>query len=528
MKQISKTIVSMLVLVVLVSCTEDKFANYYPDPSKLSQGTVDKQFTGFLQTNREYVLPAYWNYFVVLRNTLQYYNQAVGWINANNQYVPGAASISDRWGNYYELLSQYRELEKIYNNLSPEEQALNEIYMITATIYLYDFTQVTIDLHGDIPFTEAGKLSQNGGDYIASLASYDSAEDLYTMMLDDLSDFSQKLGTINVNPGILVGFGAQDYINKGDIEKWQKFCNSLRLRMLTRVSGAGEFSSRAQAEINEILNDPTTYPIVETNDENIQITVYDLSTPLDSEGFQTGLEDWNGNIAGKAMIDHMLANGDPRLRAMFEPGENNAEEEYIGLDPLLNPGTQETLINSGELTIYNRSTLSRNDYFPGLIITAWEVNFLKAEAYVGVNDAMAKEAYERGITESINFYYQVRELSNDATSPELVALGDTEISDYLASAAVSWDNASSEEEKMNLIATQKWLSFNVIQPYENWAELRRLNAPELDFWVDPANAQSLPPNRWIYPNSELVYNTENYNAVKSNDNLSTKIFWDID
>ncbi|WP_318344499.1 SusD/RagB family nutrient-binding outer membrane lipoprotein [Flagellimonas baculiformis] len=157
-----------------------------------------------------------------------------------------------------------------------------------------------------------------------------------------------------------------------------------------------------------------------------------------------------------------------------------------------------------------------------------EVNFLKAEAYVGVNDAMAKEAYESGIAESINFYYQVREVSNDATSPELVALGETEISDYLASAAVSWDNATSEEEKMNLIATQKWLSFNVIQPYENWAELRRLNAPELDFWVDPANAQSLPPNRWIYPNSELVYNTENYNAVKSNDNLSTKTFWDID
>lgn len=129
---------------------------------------------------------------------------------------------------------------------------------------------------------------------------------------------------------------------------------------------------------------------------------------------------------------------------------------------------------------------------------------------------------------TINFYYQVRELSNDAISPGLVALGGTEISDYLASAAVSWDNTTSEAEKMNLIATQKWFSFNVIQPYENWAELRRLNAPELDFWVDPANAQSLPPNRWIYPNSELVYNTENYNAVKSNDNLSTKIFWDID
>src|SRR5690606_515161 len=109
------------------------------------------------------------------------------------------------------------------------------------------------------------------------------------------------------------------------------------------------------------------------NDENIMIRVRDLvNGGINSSGFQSGLEDWNGNIAGKAMIDHMKENADPRLRAIFEPGEN-ANGQYNGLGTLLNAGDQTNAINSGTLSIYNRSTITRNHYFPGILITAAEV-----------------------------------------------------------------------------------------------------------------------------------------------------------
>jgi hypothetical protein len=74
--------------VLVSSCSKSDFADDYADPSKISTTTVEKQYSGFLQTNKDYVLPAYWNYFVVLRTTLHYYTQTVGWANANNQYVP--------------------------------------------------------------------------------------------------------------------------------------------------------------------------------------------------------------------------------------------------------------------------------------------------------------------------------------------------------------------------------------------------------------------------------------------------------
>jgi hypothetical protein len=513
------------------ACTKEDFEESYADPSKVSNTSVEKQFAGFLAANSEYVIPSYWNYFVVLRPTVNRYTQAVGWVNATGQYVPGGGLITDRWNNYYAFLSQYRELELVYSKLSPAEQEERRIFMIAASIYLYDHTQKVIDLHGDIPFSAAGKLSTNGGDYLKSLAPYDDAEALYTKMLDDLKTFADELNSLEVAPGIQTGFNNQDFINNGDINLWRKYCNSLRLRMLTRVSAASAFESRASTEIGSILGNPDTYPVVTENAENIQIDVFTVATNLNinlnAAGFRTGLEDWNGNLAGKAMIDHMVTTLDPRLRVMFEPGAN-AGGLYNGLDPEMQSSAQQGLVDGGTIAIYNRSTLSRNQYFPGVLINAAEVYFLAAEYYLNAgNDGAAKEAYNNGIDQSVREYYMFRAISNDNTSGAVAPLQDAEIAAYQVAPSVSWDAATSAAEKLELLATQKWLHYSVVQPLESWSELRRLDLLDLQFEVDNTNNQSLPPSRWLYANSENVYNTANYNAVRQEDNLTTRLFWDV-
>ena len=517
-----------VLLTGFAACKKSDFEGSYTNPSRIATTNVEKQFTGMLVTNREYVIPSYWNYFVVLRTSVNHYIQAVGWENGANQYIPGAASITDRWNNYYNFLAQYRELEKVFNALTPEAQELNRIYMIAATVYFYDHTQKVVDLHGDIPWSQAGKLSTNGGDYANSYPAYDRAGDIYTKMLDDLKAFASELNTIDVPDGILAGFKTQDVINKGNMELWKKYVNSLRVRMLTRVSGAADFSARAQSEIAEIISNPTQFPLVSNNDENIMIRIFDLNSALNSQGFQSGLEDWNGNIAGKRMIDHMNANADPRLRAMFEPGAN-ADSMYVGLDPLLTGSNQAALIAAGEIAIYNRSTISRNDFFPGMLINAAEVNFYLAEYYLKAgNDAAAKTAYETGVSQSVAFYYWVRTVSNDNTAPALEPLDEAAVTAYLSSPAVSWDAAATPDAKLKLISTEKWIHYNVIQPLESWAEIRRLGNLDFQFESDNSSGQQQPPSRWIYPGSELTYNAENYAAVSGGDNLNTKLFWDVE
>ena len=523
----NKILVSLTAFILIfTACQKSDFASSYADPSKIANTTVEKQFTGFMNANKDWVLPAYRNYFVVLRITLNRFNQTVGWVNNSRQYVPGAGAIDDRWGNFYTFLAQYRELEKVYAKLSPDDQADRRIYMLTAAMYFYDHTQKVVDLHGDIPWSEAGKLSTNGGDYEKSFAKYDAAETIYTKMLDDLKTFADELNSMTIKTGILTGFKTQDLVNRGDITLWKRYCNSLRLRMLTRVSGVAAFQGRANSEIAAIVGDATKYPIVTKHTENIQINVFDIvNGGLNANGFRTGLEDWNGNIAGKVMIDHMKKNVDPRLRAVFEPGLKDTLKVYQGLDPMLTENVQTTAIADGKLSIYNRSTLTRNQYFPGVLINAAEVSFILAEYYNKAgNSALAKSSYETGVRQSIEFYYKMRALSNDNTAIALVATTDAEATAYLAAADISWDTNT---DKISLIATQKWLHFNVVQAYDGWAELRRLDFPKFTFQADNTDPQTQPPVRWFYPSSENVYNTANYSTVKGKDNLNTKIFWDV-
>lgn len=519
-------IVALAFLFSIAGCQKADFESAYTDPSKIAQTSVEKQFTGFLNANRDYVVPSYWHYFVVLRPTINRFTQAVGWVTTENQYVPGLALTGDRWGNYYNFLTQYRELEKVFNAMSDANKTDYRIYTIASTVYLYDHTQKVVDLHGDIPFSEAGMLSTNGGDYTISYPKYDKAEDLYKKMLDDLKSYADEMSTINVKVAVLAGFRTQDLVNKGDLMLWRKYINSLRVRMLTRVSGSATFSARAKSEIAEILGNPSKYPLVTTNADNIQINIFNVSTPINSGGFRSGLEDWDGNVAGKAMIDFLQTNADPRLRVLFEPGLN-AKDAYSGLDPMATASVQDATIDAQTVSLYNRSTLSRNRFFPGVLINSAEVHLLLAEYQLANgNDAAAKTHYETAVRHSTDFYYKIRSTSDDNTVAAPAAATAEEINSYLAAPNVSWDKATTAADKLKRITTQRWIHYNVVQPYENWADMRRLKNMDLKFWEDQSNNQKLPPARFLYPNSEVTFNQSNYETVRANDQLAKKLFWD--
>ena len=279
------------------------------------------------------------------------------------------------------------------------------------------------------------------------------------------------------------------------------------------------------------MGNATTYPIVTTNEQNIQINVFSINSDINSKGFQDGIAsngDWYGNTAGKKMIDFMNTNADPRLPILFEPGAN-ATGKYIGIDPTAAAATQTALANGGQVAIYNRYVTSHNQFFPGVIINAAEVNLIKAEYYLRAgNDASAKLAYETAISQSVKFYNGILAVSNaTGVNAAPAPATDASITAYIATDAVNWDKATSSATKLALIATQKWLHFNLVQPYENWAETRRLDLPTFTFQVDNANNQTLPPVKWTIPSNEISYNANNYSSVRDQDKLTTKLFWDV-
>ncbi|MCO5946548.1 SusD/RagB family nutrient-binding outer membrane lipoprotein [Mucilaginibacter flavidus] len=521
-------IAALLIATGITSCKKSQLADAYVNPATAHSTTLEKQYAGFLSSDLDYVMYRYWNYFVILQSTALHYTQAVGWQNAPGQYIPGAASITDRWNNFYTFLAQYKEFLHVYSQLTATEQKNKRVYLITATIHFYDQTQKVVDLHGDIPWSEAGLLSTNGGNYSKSYAKYDDAASIYTKMLDDLKGYADELNTISISPAVSSVIATQDFINNGDLTKWKKYCNSLRIKLLTRVSGVSSFQSRVSTEIAQIASTPATYPIVSSNDDNILVKVYDLNTPISSD-FYSGIIGWGDNdVASKKMIDIMNTNGDPRLRAMFQPGAK-AGNTYAGLDQSLIGSDQQPLIAGGTLSRYNFSTLSKNRFLPGILITSAEVSFLLAEYYLNAgNDAAARTAYENGISQSVDFYYWLRTLSNDSSAGPLAPTSTSEKNTYITSNGINWLNAATTADKLKLIAIQKWTNYSILQPLESWAEYRRTKLPAFSFVNDPSSSVlPQPPTRWIYPTSEQTYNTANYQAVKAKDSFTTKVFWDV-
>jgi hypothetical protein len=524
MKKIFLTIILLAAFVVSFnSCKKSEMERIYPDPSKTSTASIENFMTGVFQSANEYTMPWYWKLFVVENSTMGHYSQVYGWLNANDQYLPSSAAQEDRWKAYFSgVMWQYREMQRLYNKATPEEQADKRIFMIAATIFFYDQSEQIVDTWSDIPWSKAGMLKTNDGDLTASLPSYDKAEDIYTAMLDDLKSIATELNTIQV-AGVYQGiFANKDYINGGDITTWKKYCNSLRLRMLTRVSGASAFSSRATSEISEILGNPSTYPVVENNAENIDLDCKgpDLTSNKD-QNIQNGLETWGTqNYAPKAMCDFMNSNNDPRLPVFFDPNKNG---EYLGIDPMANSATQEAFVNNALVARYDSATFSRNDNVPGLLITAAEISFIKAEAFSkGWATGDAKVAYEAGVTQSIQLFYYINSMGS--FRDPLTAPSAAEILAYLQKAGVSW---SANTDKMNLIGTQKWINFNILQMPQGWAEVRRLKKPVLNFLLDSSSPLTLPPTRFTYVTGEKTLNGANYATVAAKDTYTTKIFWDV-
>lgn len=522
MKHIFSILLSCAALLAFNACSDQEYIDKYPDPSKTSTVSCEKLMTGVFKAGYDYTMPSYARYFCFETQQIGRFAQIMGFINSTGRYQGmGETYNNNRWKNFYDVLTQFRMLEYTYGNLGEADKADYEVFVLLAKVFVYEQLQQVIDLWGDAPFTEAGYLGITG-DVKSSYPAYEGAEALYKMMLDDLKAINSRLAGMNNLSALTTTYlGAQDYINKGDLLKWRKYANSLRLRMAMRLSSNGSLSSEGRSVINEILSDPAAYPVVDNNDETVKILA-DADGFKVLDGIREGFESWGGqcNRASQTMLSAL--SGDPRLDILYE---KNAEGIYAGLDTHDAEADQQKLFDrqtaegGNYYSAVDTATFSRNESFPGILMTAAEVSFIKAEAcQKGYVQGDAQAAFEKGVRESIAFYYQ---LNSTATYREPTDAPSS--SDIAAFATAKWSAYSSKEEA---IATQKWLHFGLVQMLEAWNEVRRTGIPALYFQTDNASA-SCPevPARLKYPTDEKNNNRANYETVMANDTYYTKLFW---
>jgi len=517
-----KNILAILMLAPILgfvaACKKSQFSDRFVNPEKTTNGTIDGLYTGLFNNRR--IVPDYWNLYTFVTGQLATYTQTLGIVTVNKMYEQPAGFAEDRWDDFYASpgnnwtgpLANYREIEKLYNELpSDAEKTGYLLFLETSRIFLYDYTAQQVDLWGDIPFSEAGSLNASG---VVKPAAYDNAGALYDTALNNLVRISNYLATVQPEQYYLNKLAKQDVLFKGDLLKWRRYANSLILRLAMRISYQDE--NKAKALVQQILSNPTLYPVIDGIDNNVQITTGppNLTTDLTSSFIQ------GHDVAPGYLVDSLWKpSGDPRLRLIFTLNKNGV---YQGLSTTTPAATQQTQISDNLVSRLDTVTFIRNSNFPGIIFTAAEVSFLKAEAYERWGGGTAKTAYEQGIQYSIAYWYKIH-TGSSYTGTRETAPTPAEITLLLANPLVAYGTGA---DNLRKIATQKWADFGMMQNIQGWAELRRTGFPKLTFAPDPGvTAAATPAYRLMYPSKERSLNSDNYAKVADKDQLYAKIFW---
>jgi hypothetical protein len=516
-----------MIMACLISC-QDTLEEQYLNPEKTTEPSIGKFFTRMLDNRR--VRPDYWNIRTFLVMHPGVYTNAVSYINTTKRYQQQLSYLDDFWKDYYTpngtgvggVVPHMREIEKEYGKLSAEEKLKADVYLHASRIMFYDQTAQMVDLWGDIPFSQAGMLNLTGA---TTAPKFDTGEEIYSNLLEGLKASASYFATASLDPLVASAFSKQDILLQGNLDKWRRYANSLRLRLLMRISFQNE--NKARTDVLEMLNAPASYPLIEESAHNV------LLSPLltYTDFMRNAVTELTTHIAPEFLVEGVLkpAN-DPRIRVLFDKnvsaGVPNAD--YFSMPAAIPSSQQETNIAAGKYAVLDSATFLFNTAFPGIVITASEVNFLKAEAFERWgNTANAATAYVKAVTQSVDFSFYLNTTGANflGREPE-PAVTAVEMTNLLASPSVIYAGTSSE--KLAKIWTQKWVSFGFIQSIQGWAEVRRTNYPVLTFLPDNSTAGSeLPPARLLYPGSEKVYNAANYQAIAAKDTPQTKIFWDV-
>lgn len=514
-----KIIIHIFLIVIAAgtifsSCKKSDFSNNYYNPDQSVTANIPSLYAGMFNNAR--VIPRYWNLYTFLIPMMGTYSQTSGYTNANRVYEQATNYTQNRWDDYYTgVMAPYREMEKLYNGLTDSAQKRGyQMFLETERVFVYDQTAQMVDYYGDIPFSTAGQLNSTGK---ITMASYDKGKDIYTFILNDLKRISDYLTTVAADPFYLGQLQKFDFLNGGDLVKWRKYANSLRLRLAMRISYSDE--STAKSIIQEILYAGAQYPVVDIAKDNIQINVTGnlVSTGNDiRNGFGVN------PFAPSYMVDSVMAPAhDPRLPIFFTA---NKRGEYHGVPNTWNSARVTDSTTANYFSRYDSTTFTENNNFPGIILTAAEVSFIKAEAFERWGGGDAKAAYENGIRQSIAYYSMINQ--NSSFGPKDPTPSEADIAAYLADPKIAY--GGTQVQNLTKIAIQKYIDFNIMQANQAWAEWRRTKLPKLYFPTDPSsNLSPNPPSRLLYPSTERILNADNYAAVKANDLVTTKVFWDV-
>jgi hypothetical protein len=491
MKQkLNLIIVASLLSLLFAGCSKD-YLEINDDPNNPTESTVDLAlptglgFSAYNIGNGFQILGGLWGQYWTQGPTASQYK-------ALDQYSINSTSFDRQWQSVYSgPLADFKYLvEEGTRTNQPNYAAIGKIMQA----YMF---QVLTDLHGDIPFSESLNGSANPS------PKFDSQEEVYNGLITLIND---GLALIDESAPTPAG---DDFFFGGDMHLWQKFANTLKLKIYLRqvyvrpdIAQAGITALYAEnAEFLDFGEDALVSFNTEVFNQNPLFATYEALTT-------------SNLIASNTVIEYLSSTNDPRIELFFDRATAAPNTgSFVGIDQ----GNGANLTGNQSANSYSKpgpavggpgSAGNTGAAAPVIFISSAESYFLQAEATArGWGTGNAQDLYENGIAASFDHW----------------GISEDDLNTYLAQPSIQFPAGRNLETQLKRIITEKWVSLTGTENLEGWTEWRRTGYPDIFRISLTSSIGNIFPVRLLYADSEVSRNPK----TPAQKTVKDKVWWDV-
>lgn len=304
---LSKIGISLFATVALSSCSKFEDINTSPTAANGDQVQIEYFINGS-------ITGAQMNPNVAERAFVLYWKTA-----ARQHFTTGfsGGSYNDEWSSVY-----WNEASKWLNGantgiqIAEEQKAkgngkeyTDNLIQVSRIWRAYLMSEVT-DMFGPLPVEGFQGVNPN----------FNSVQEVYTYMLTELKDASEKLNLAIKVPGDIEKF---DRVYKFDFAKWQKYANSMRLRLAMRLSEIDPTKAKAEFEAAVATN-----KLISTAADNF--TVAEMDGWNDLAGVMS--REWNSQALSATLNNMYIGLGGIESKVQLGALHQSfiKDEDYIG------------------------------------------------------------------------------------------------------------------------------------------------------------------------------------------------------
>ncbi len=464
--------------------------------------------------------------------------------NSQWNYQVAQNLFSDQYAQYFACAATYFPSDRLvirmdwvgaafgpmYTDVVPQLQSIfaasdpkSAEYALANIWWVYTFHKIT-DYWGPIPYFQAGKP--------ATTVAYDPQDKIYDDFFLRLADAVTVLkGKTSEKP-----FGNYDLIYGGDVNKWIKFANTLRLRLAMRISKVNAAKAKTEGEAAYAGGVLTASPADDA-------LIARSTKGGDGNGLSI-MSDWNEFRMSASMESVLKGYNDPRLKEYFLPAV--ATGTYEGMRNGLSVAQLGDNKNKPDANSHVGSRWTSVGIAGGSpthletrqnVMATAEAYFLRAEgSLLGWNmGSTVQQLYEDGIKNSMNQWgitdaAAITAYTNSLATP--VAPNDFLNSPAMTNIPVKFGGTAAVQ--LEQIMTQKWLSL-FPDGMEAWADYRRSHVLKLYPVANSDNPDiTNTATQWIrripFLTSEKDVNgaevTKAATLLGGADKVTTPLWWD--